>query len=711
MLRYPTVSDSQIAFVYANNIWVVPRTGGVASPLAAPPGASALPHFSPDGHTIAFVGNYDGNRDIYTIPVAGGIPLRVTHHPGAEALAGWANADTLLYFTAGAVNMARQTQMYTVPATGGLPTKLPVPYGAFGSISADGQYLAYTPHSIDNRTWKRYRGGMATDVWVVNLKDHTSKKVTDWEGADTLPMWGHGSASKTIFYLSDGGDEHRLNIWSCSMDGSDRKQITKFADDDVRWPSMGPGGAENKDSRGEIVFQLGSKLMLLNLDTGESRNVDVVIPGAHPKIRPHAADASETISSWGLSPSGKRALFVGRGDIWSVPVKEGVTRNLSHTGGVFERDASWSPDGKWIAYFSDQSGEYELWIRPSDAKQGVADDDKKDDKADDKKDEKKDEKKEEKKDGDDGDQKGGASPGPTLKEPVKLTSMGPGFRYNPTWSPDSKRIAFTDKAGKLLLATLSWEGNNPTAEVKEIDKDPEGEPSLSWSSDSGWIAYTRADESSEHNCIWMFKVASGEKTRVTSPMFCAAAPTFDRKGDFLYYRAFNKFTSPRYADGDSSFIYAGTQQIMMAPLRDDVKNPLALRNDEEDLKKDASKSADKKDAEKKDTDKKDADKGEADKKDGEKKDDADTPAGDKKPDSAKKAAHPKKDVKIDLDGFENRATALPIASGDFGLARRGERATASYLLYVHAHAARGDDEKPAIKIFDPKAYGSGRQEG
>lgn len=694
MLRYPTVSSSQIAFVYANNIWVVSREGGVASPLAAPPGASSLPRFSPDGKTIAFVGNYDGNRDIYTVPVAGGVPFRVTHHPGAESLSGWASADTLLFFTAGAVNMARQTQMFTVSAHGGLPTKVPVPYGAFGSYDATGEWLAYTPHSIDNRTWKRYRGGMATDVWLLNMRDHTSKRLTDWEGTDTLPMWGFGPAAKTVYYLSDEGEQHRLNIWSCEIESGKRTQLTSFADDDVRWPSIGPGAAAG--GRGEIVFQLGSRLMLLNLDAGTSAPVEVVIPGARPKIKPKSVDASETITSWSLAPSGKRVLMVGRGDIWSLPAKEGVTRNLSHSPAVFERDAAWSPDGRWIAYFSDQSGEYELWVRPSDARR--AENEKKDGK------------------GDDSDAKAVETvpvAGRAIA-PARLTTLGPGFRYNPAWSPDSMRIAFTDRAGRILVASLAWEGDSASAVVRTIDKDPQGEPTLSWANDSKHIAYTRGDEDNEHGCVWIATLGEANaepiRTRVTHPMFDAANPTFDRKGDFLYYRASNRFASPRYSDIDSAFIYAGTQQIMMVPLREDVKNPLGLRSDEESIKKD---SAAKKPAEKRDEGEERDDKGE--KKKGDEKIDAEGPGpdedrkGDEKKPDAKNADHPpKKELRIDFDGFERRAVALPISSGNFGPMAVSDDGR---LVYMR-QGSRGEEDagsKRGLKIFDPRAVGSGEK--
>ncbi|HVU65081.1 MAG TPA: hypothetical protein VHC70_13960, partial [Phycisphaerales bacterium] len=713
MLRYPTVSATQIAFVYANNIWVVPRTGGVAAPVAAPPGASAYPHFSPDGKTIAFVGNYDGNRDIYTVPIAGGIPEQVTHHPAVESLCGWANADTLLFFIPGAVNMARQTQLYTVPAKGGLPTKLPVPYGGFGSFSPDGQWLAYTPHSTDTRTWKRYRGGMATDIWLLNLKDNTSRRITDWEGTDTLPMWGVNGDTKAIYYLSDEGDQHRLNIWSYDIDAAKRTQITTFADDDVRWPSIGPADGKGK---GEIVFQLGGKLMLLNLDTAKASPVDVVIPGAKPKVKPHAVDAADTISASSISRSGKRVAFVGRGDIFSVPAKEGVTRNLTHSGGVFERDVSWSPDGKWLAYFCDQSGEYELWVRPSDARAAASD--KKEEKKDDKKDEKAnangDEKSGEKKDdkGDDAEPEDKddkpSEPAGHAVEPVKLTNLGPGFRYNPTWSPDSKKIAFFDNYGKIMVAHIRIDPATgaPSAEIQTIDKDPEGTTSFSWSNDSSWLAYTRMDEQSEHRCIWLCKPganagADPQKTRVTSPTFDAGSPAFDRKGDYFYYRATDHFASPRYSDIESTFIYAGSQRLLMVPLREDVKSPLAPRSDEESLKKDGKKNAGKPGESPKDDAKKDEPSKDEPKKDEPKKDDA-------KKDEPRKDHPPaaKKDLVIDLDGFEHRAILVPVSPGDFAGIDVSEDGK---LLYVR-HGSRGEDDpadRPSLKVFDPKAYASG----
>ncbi len=237
MIRFPDVSDSQIVFRYANDLWLAPIGGGTAIPLASPVGGEVFPRFSPDGKTIAFMGNYDGGGDLYTIPVTGGEPFRVTHHPTGETLCDWTPDGELIFFAGGIGLHPRTRELFTVSAEGGLPEKMPVPYGANGAVSENGKWLAYTPHSRDFRNWKRYRGGMATDIWLFNLKKNSSEKITDWEGTDTYPMW-HGD---TLYYLSDNGPEHRLNIWSYDTKSGQRNQVTDHDAYDVKWPSIGPG--------------------------------------------------------------------------------------------------------------------------------------------------------------------------------------------------------------------------------------------------------------------------------------------------------------------------------------------------------------------------------------------------------------------------------------------------------------------------------------
>lgn len=588
MLRWPDVSATHIVFSYANDLWIVPKAGGVASPLASPPGPEQFPKFSPDGKTVAFAGNYEGGRDLYTVPVEGGVPTRVTYHPAGELLCDWTPDGKGLHFISnGLAGLARQTQAFTIPADGGTQTKLPVPYSGFGAISPDGQWLAYTPHSTDTRTWKRYRGGMATDVWLYNLKDNTAKKATDWEGTDTLPMWVPGGDGKVLYYLSDMGPEHRLNIWAYEVASAKRTQVTTFKDDDVRWPSIGPGG----DGKGEIVFQLGEKLMLLNLGTGASAEVKVTIPGAKPKLRTRTVDAAGWMSGGSISPGAKRVAVEARGEIFSVPAKEGIIRNLTKTDGTAERDPAWSPDGKWIAYFSDTSGEYELWVRPSDAKppeekkeekkEGEA---KPDAKADAKADAKPDEKKEEEK----------KDEPETKLEPRKLTNLGAGFRMNPQWSPDSSMITFTDAGGRLMLTVVA------TGETKEIDKDPwMNAMSVSWSQDSKWMAYRRSDDKSSIGVIWITEAKTGEKHRVTGGMFDAKSPAFDRKGDWLFYVSSLATNNPEYSDLDTTYAYTNSDVIVATPLRKDVKSPHLPKSDEETIKKEEKKKDDKKKDEKK----------------------------------------------------------------------------------------------------------------
>jgi tricorn protease-like protein/C-terminal processing protease CtpA/Prc len=572
MMRFPAISADRIAFVYANDIWTAPKTGGMASPLSTRPGRESFPRFSPDGKTIAFMASYEGNSELYTLPVEGGEAFRVTHHPGTETLAGWTPDGRLLFLSNAMAGLDRTTQLYTVSPTGGMPERLPVPYGAFGSISQDGQWLAYTLHSTDSRTWKRYRGGMATDVWLFNLNDRTSRRITDWEGTDTLPMWGSGAKAGVVYYLSDAGPEHRLNVWSFDTATGRREQVTRFTEDDVRWASMGPGDGR---SGGEIIFQLGATLRVLDVGTGQVREVRVTIPGDRPTIRERVVDASRWISAAAISPTGRRVVVSGRGDLWSLPAREGVARNLTRTDGVFERSPRWSPDGRWIAYFSDETGEYELWVRPSDARgddrpdAGPAEGAPRPDA---------------------GDEGAAGAPAATaaMGAPRRLTDLGPGFRANIGWSPDSTKIVFTDQGGRLYLTDVA------SGQTRQLDKDPwMATPQYHWSHDSSHLAYTRTDEASRNTVVWLYDLDADRRIQVTSPMFAATAPVIDRKGEWLFFTSFREISSPIYSDlpTDTTWIYTNSEVLLMTPLRADVKSPFLPRSDEEEIKSEKKPSA------------------------------------------------------------------------------------------------------------------------
>jgi tricorn protease len=593
MMRYPDVSATHIAFVYADDIWVVPRSGGLASPLASPPGGEAFPRFSPDGRTIAFCGDYDGNQDVYTVPLEGGIPHRVTYHSSSERLCDWCFDNRLLFAMNGLAGLARQTQLFTVPEAGGLPKKLPVPYGGYGVISGDGQWLAYTPRNRDFRTWKRYCGGWASDIWLFDLVNHTAQKITDWKGTDTIPMW----QGRKIYYLSDAGPHHRLNIWCYDLDTKDRRQITHFADYDVKWPSNGPG----PHGEGEIVFQYGARIYLLNLGTEQAAPVNISIPGARPQLRPIRKNVSGSLSHWYVSPNAKRVLVQARGDVWSLPAKHGSPRNLTRTSGIAEREPSWSPDGKWITYFSDESGENELVMCRADG----------------------------------------------TGKPETVTSMGPGYRYQPIWSPDSKWMVFTDHETKFYVFNVEhhkvryfdrvdltgWNGGVPM--------------SFSWSPDSQWLTYTKPNLDNM-SIVMLYNVKEDKLHHVTAGMFADYLPTFDRKGDFIYLFSEQDFSQPERADAGLTFIYKDTAVLLAIPLRTDVSNPLKPKSDEEQPEK--AKKA------KKDKDSKAGEPNEAK---------AKTCKQDGRSAEKEKEKEKIKPVKIDLEGMETRAFRLPVKRGRF----------------------------------------------
>jgi tricorn protease-like protein/C-terminal processing protease CtpA/Prc len=521
MLRYPDIGKTDIVFVFQGNLWLVPKSGGMARPLTSAAGAESMPRFSPDGTEIAFTGNYDGNRDIYVMPTVGGSPFRVTHHPAGETVNEWTTDGSLVFTAAGMEGISRSGRLYKVKETGGLPEALPVPYGTNGTISPDGEWLAYTPHSIDGRTWKRYRGGMQTDVWVYNLKTGEARRATDYEGIDTLPMW-QGS---TLYYLSDDTADknapHKLNIWSWEPKSGARKQVTRFTDEDVKWPAIGDG---------EIVFQKGTKLMVLDLGSGKSRTVDVKIPGDRPAVRTRTEDVSDELQGSGISPSAKRVAVAARGDIWSAPAENGVPRNMTRTDGIAERNPAWSPDGKWIAYFDDSTGEYELWAMPADGK--------------------------------------GAK--------KQLTTDGGPFKTSIQWFPDSKKLIYQDKTCTAYLVDFE------TGERKTIDKEPwDGGLDLSVSHNGAYIAYAKSLPDRRTASIWIYDVAKGESHEVTSGEFNDGNPTFDRAGDWLYFASARGFGKAEYSELDESWVYQGTMRGYAVPLRKDVKNPWALEIDEE----------------------------------------------------------------------------------------------------------------------------------
>lgn len=510
ILHFPAVGHRHIVFVHANDLWMVPRDGGLAVPLTSSPEPESAPKFSPDGRTIAFAANYDGVWNLYTLPFEGGSPKQVTHHPASKTLCGWTGDDRLL-FSSDFYGPPIPKQLFTVASNGGLPDKLPVPYGIDAAISADGKWLAYTMNNIP-QTWKRYRGGNAPDIWIFNLQTKKSQKITDWEGVDSMPMWNGNS----IYYLSDAGKEHRRNLWRYDLKSGSREQITHFSDFDVRHPSIGVND--------EIVFVLGLELKLLDLISKEHRPVPVQFRSERRKLKPRSFDASKFITHSHLGADAERLAVQARGDIWAISIKETVSRNITRTSGASERYPAWSPDGKWIAYLSDASGEYQLTILSAE----------------------------------------GSS------EARQLTTNSPSFLYAPSWSPDSARIAFRNSTGAIFIYVIS------TGQTLAVDRDPlGGKDYLNWSPDSKWLTYTRGDKN-RFSSVWLYDVQEKRCHQVTSGLFDDSSPVFDPKGDYLFFVSERDFSSPSFDSiVGNNFVHPFTKVLMVTRLRPDVKCPLA----------------------------------------------------------------------------------------------------------------------------------------
>jgi tricorn protease len=544
MLRYPDVSATHICFVYAGDIWVVTKEGGTALRLSSPRGEESFPRFSPDGSKIAFSGNYDGNTDIYLIPSMGGELQRVTHHGMPDRIIDWyPDGEAILYASSMASGRQRYSQFYRLSKEGGLPEKLPVPYGEFGSLSPDGKILAYMPISRDFRTWKRYRGGMAPDIWLFDLNQKKAKNITNNPANDAQPMW-HGN---TLYFLSDRGPNQRHNIWAIDMEGEGARQITHFKDFDIHFPAIGPS---------EIVFEAGGKLYLLDLKNDNQTQVDIKVVTDQITLKPQKANVSRLVQNAQISPKGKRALFEARGEVFSVPAEHGVVRNLTASPGVAERFPAWSPDGKHVAYWSDSSGEYELTICSAN----------------------------------DGSQE------------QKLTSYGPGYRYQIYWSPDSHKIAFIDKTMSLHIYDKETQKTIKVDQGLWMYEGALRNFKPGWSPDSRWLAYSRGEANRNGN-IYLYDTKVNKRYQVTSSYYNDSQPVFDPEGKHLYFLS-NRTFSPIYGDTDNSFLYANTTNIVAVSLKPDIPSLLAPRNDEEELKKEEAEEKDKSQKEDMDKEKK-----------------------------------------------------------------------------------------------------------
>jgi tricorn protease len=539
LLRFPTTNGKQVVFCYAGELYTVANEGGIARRLTSGPGYSSFPHFSPDGTQIAFTSQYDGNTEVYVMPAEGGEPKRLTitatlgrddvsDRMGPNNIVmGWENTKPLVVFRSRKKSFDSFIgSLYTVGLDAELPQQLPVPRGGFTSFSPDDSKMVYNRVFREFRTWKHYRGGMADDVWLHDFKTGETKSLTNNPAQDICPMWG---PNDTIYFLSDR--DGRMNLFSTDLSGKEAKQLTTFKDFDIKFPSIG------KDA---IVFEQAGYIWRFDIPSGQAAPLAIQIKEDFAIGRSGLVDAGKHVESVSPAPDGQRAIVVARGDIFSVPAREGAPRNLTRTSNAHERDALWSPDGKWIAYNSDTTGENELYLRSQDGK----------------------------------------------GEPQQLTNGADTYYYQALWSPDSKKLLWSDRLQRLRYIDVT------TRAVTQVDQDKFGEiRGFDWSPDSQWITWSRPEENDGEK-IYLYSTATKKTTPVTDEWYPASNPTFSDDGKYLILTSSRDF-KPIFGQPDFSNVYREMDRVYLVTLSKETESPLAPRSDEVGKKKEKEKDKDK----------------------------------------------------------------------------------------------------------------------
>ncbi|HLZ12871.1 MAG TPA: PDZ domain-containing protein [Candidatus Acidoferrum sp.] len=542
LATWPTVNQTSITFSYGGYLWTVPRSGGDARQLTTG-GHETTPIYSPDGKWIAFLGQYDGNGDVFVIPADGGEPRRLTWHPGQDTPVGWTPDGKKVLFTSARQAYADFERLYTVPIEGGVPEVLPMWRGESASFSPDGSRIAYVPNIKWQESWKRYRGGQTTPIYIVRLRDLQLEKLPRENSNDDDPVW----IGDTIYFLSDRNGPVTLFAYDTKTKAV--KQVLENRGFDLKSLNGGPD---------VLVYEQFGGVYLFDPKSGKSTHVAIKVTGDLPATRPHWVKVGDKIQNAAISPTGARAAFEARGEILTVPGEKGDIRNLTRTTANAERDPAWSPDGKWIAYFSDESGEYALHLR---------------------------------------DQSG-------LGEVKKIDLGNPSsFFYSPTWSPDSKKIAFSDK--RLNLWYVDIEKGAPVKVVTDIYDAWGTSFTPSWSPDSKWIAFSKF-LSNHQRAVFVYSLESSKSTQITDGLSDARFPVFDKGGKYLFFAASTDVALSGSWLDLSGFQRPVTRSVYAVVLKKGEPNPMEPQSDDEKVAKaeEKGKDADKKD-EKKDDKKED----------------------------------------------------------------------------------------------------------
>jgi tricorn protease len=548
LLRFPDIHGDKVVFSYAGDLWSASTSGGMATRLTAHPGVEMFAKFSPDGKWIAFTGQYDGDEQVYVIPATGGVPKQLTFYPSRGPLpARWGYDNQVYGWTpdgkAVVFRSLREyfelgdSRLYTVSVDGGLPVALPMPKSGAGDISPDGTKVVYSPLFRDFRTWKRYSGGWAQQLYIFDLKSHEAEKITDDPRAHRDPMW----VGAKIYFSSDQDNTNNLYVYDPSSKTT--TELTHGTKWDVRWPST--------DHKSRIVYELNGELNIFDITSGQSTKLSIDVATDALAMRPSRVSAVGQIESSSLSPKGERALFVARGDVFTVPIEKGAVRNLTNSSNAHDKFAQWSPDGAKIAFISDLDGEDELYLINQDGT-GKAE---------------------------------------------ELTHGLHAMLNKPTWAPDGKRIAFSDKDGKLFVITLE------DKKVTQVAQNSRGRmSSYPWSADGGFLAYTMSSISG-FSSVYVWSVADGQSHRVTDELYDSDNPAWDPDGDYLYYVSQREY-QPQLSQIEFNFATNRGNALLALTLRKDGKSAYPTESDEVTISKpggdaaDKAKSPDKKDEKK-----------------------------------------------------------------------------------------------------------------
>jgi tricorn protease len=518
LMRFPDIHQDLVTFVSGEDIWTVPADGGIATRITFHDGAERFPMFSPDGSLIAFTGAYDGNSDIYVMNKYGGNITRLTFNPSFDEVVGWHPVKNKIVFWSTRMGYANFLKLFLISPDGSGLEQVPMYEVSRGSFSPDGNRIAYNRMSRENRTWKRYKGGTAQEVYVYDFNTEIETKITNFEGTDRYPMW----INDKIYFVSDR--DNVLNIYAYDVNDEKIEQVTSHTNYDIRRP-----GYDNDN----IIYELGGKLMVLNLETKKTTGILVEIYNDAPETRPYLKEVKKLITDIDCSPAGEKALIVARGEIFTVSAEKQITKNLTKSSGSREKDAVWSPNGKMIAYFSDAAGEYNIYIADTDGNNAE-----------------------------------------------KLTDFKDGYRHTLKWSPDNEKIAFTDQTLRLFVLDITSQNiievDRALYEHVDVSLDLKPIYDYNWSPDSRFITYSKMDEDLVYK-IYIYSM--DDKTRsCVSTIFNDFHPVFSADGKYLFFISNRRFV-PTYCDFEWQMVYKKVAGIYVMTLQKGVDGLLVAKED------------------------------------------------------------------------------------------------------------------------------------